>query len=294
MHKSHLASAQVKFRIISSLVGGGQNPKMFTEQSQSAKTAHNAEWTDKMEQIVMYLPQANRGRQLFDELAPPSLLKVWATMQGKHRNVCSHSTPGCRAACLGNSGHLGINGGSASRAMLARYVMLCLWPYDFWLLVDYEIGRHKQRVARCGKTLVCRINGTSDLRVEHEPRELGVPLLDLHPDVVFQDYTKRPLVSSGWRTTVPNYYLVRSVTERDGQDLFDTHDGNLVVPVNLPRGAALPATFMGRPVIDGDVHDLRCADTPRGDRGNYAVLVRVKKRTDGKRPDTHGFIRDVV
>jgi len=293
-YKTHLASAKAKFWVISRLVGGGENPKMFTKQSRSAKTAHNAQWTDKLEQIVMYLPQANRGRQLFDELASPRLIKLWTTMQGKHRNVCSHATPGCRAACLGNSGHLGISGGAASRAMLARYVMLCLFPYDFWLLVDYEIGLAKKRVGRCGKTLVCRINGTSDLDVVTEAYVGDESILSRHPDVDFQDYTKRPLVRSGWRTTVPNYYLVRSATERDDRAMFDEHQGNIVVPVNLPKGAALPDTFMGRPVIDGDVHDLRCADTPRDERGNYAVLVRVKKRTDGKRPDTHGFIREVV
>jgi len=266
---------------------------MFTKQSQSAKTAHNAEWTDKLEQIVMYLPQANRGRQLFDELASPRLVMLWDSLGGKHRNVCSHSTPGCRAACLGNSGHLGISGGAASRAMLARYVMLCLFPYDFWLLVDHEIGLAKKRVARCGKTLVCRVNGTSDLAFEVEGYVGDELILSRHPDVMFQDYTKRPLVRSGWRTIVPNYYLVRSATERDDRAMFDEHEGNVVVPVNLPKGAALPDTFMGRPVIDGDVHDLRCADTPRDERGNYAVLVRVKKRADGKRPDTHGFIREV-
>lgn len=294
MYKSDLALAQARFALVSCLVGGGQKPYMFTKQAQSAKTAHNAEWTDKLEQIVMYLPQANRGRELFSQFASPALVRMWDDAKCSHRNVCSHSTPGCRAACLGNSGHLGISGGCASRAMLARYVMLRMFPCDFWLLVDYEIGLAKKRVARCGKTLVCRINGTSDLDVVTEAYVGDESILSRHPDVMFQDYTKRPLVRSGWRTTAPNYYLVRSATERDDRAMFDEHEGNIVVPVNLPRGAALPATFMGRPVIDGDVHDLRCADTPRGDRGNYAVLVRVKKRTDGKRLDTHGFIREVV
>jgi hypothetical protein len=80
---------------------------------------------------------------------------------------------------------------------------------------------------------------------------------------------------------------VRSITERDGPN--PEHDGNYVVPVDLPRGAPLPKRYMGRPVIDGDVHDLRCADR----QGQYAVLVRVKERTDGERPDTRGFIRPV-
>lgn len=271
------------FKLISKLCGGGKTPHMFTEQSQSAKTAHNAEWTDKREQIVMYLPQATRGRKLFDEYASPELRAHWVASGGKHQNLCPHSTLGCRNTCLGYSGILGIPGGSASRAMLARYVMYCLYPAMFWLIVSHEITKAKRRVSKCGKILVVRINGTSDIVVPEW-------LLREHPDVEFQDYTKRPLVMSGWRTTVPNYYLIRSATERDGQEMFDNHRGNVVVPVNLKRGAPLPDTFMGRPVIDGDVHDLRCAD----EQGNYAVLVRVKKRKDGKPMLDNGFIREVV
>jgi hypothetical protein len=278
MYRSPIDHALGTFALVSRLCGGGQSPHLFTRQSQSAKTAHNKAWTSEMEQIVMYLPQANRGRQLFDTLASPGLRRLWDQHDGKHRNVCRWSTPGCRAACLGNAGHLGIQGGSASRAMLARYVMLCLFPDMFWQIVDHEIGLHKRRVARCGKILVVRINGTSDIDVPDW-------LTDAHPDVEFQDYTKRPTSRSGW--VRPNYYVVRSITERDGPN--PEHDGNFVVPVDLPRGAPLPKRYMGRRVIDGDVHDLRCADR----QGRFAVLVRVKKRTDGVHADTHGFIRPV-
>jgi hypothetical protein len=287
MYRSPIDQALGTFALVSRLCGGGQSPRKFTRQSQSAKTAHNKAWTSEMEQIVMYLPQANRGRQLFDALASPGLRRLWDQHDGKHRNVCRWSTPGCRAACLGNAGHLGIQGGSASRAMLARYVMLCLFPDMFWLIVDHEIGLHKRRVGKCGKTLVVRINGTSDLMVPEEARVDGESILDRHPDVKFQDYTKRPLTWSGWSAWYTNYYVVRSITERDGPN--PEHDGNYVVPVDLPRGAPLPKRYMGRRVIDGDVHDLRCADR----QGQFAVLVRVKKRTDGVHADTHGFIRPV-
>lgn len=278
---------------LSTLVGGGKNPKLFTTQKSSTKLSHNFDVTDAVEQIVMYLPQANRGRVLFDKYMTPQLWDLWASSGARHRNVCPHSTKGCRATCLGFSGHLAM--AHTERAMLARYLMLCMYPYQFWQLVHHEIGVHKQRVERHGKKLVVRINGTSDLRVESEPREYGVDLLGDYPDVWFQDYTKRPLVSSGWRTTVPNYYLVRSATERDGQDVFDEHDGNIVVPVDLGKDDPLPETFLGRPVIDGDKHDLRCLDHQISGANQHAVLVRVKKRKDGKRNvNDHGFIRPVT
>ena len=105
------------------------------------------------------------------------------------------------------------------------------------------------------------------------------------PEILRECHTKRQIARSGW--VRPNYYVVRSITERDGPN--PEHDGNYVVPVDLPRGAPLPKRYMGRRVIDGDVHDLRCADR----QGQFAVLVRVKKRTDGVHADTHGFIRPV-
>lgn len=285
-------SPKETLRDLSVMVGGGKSPTIFTAQKSSTKLAHNFDVTDAVEQIVCYLPQANRGRELFTKYLTPELDELWRCSGAKHRNLCPHSTLGCRNTCLGYAGRLASP--PTERAMLARYLMLCMFPGQFWYLVHDEIRKHEKRLRKQGKKLVVRINGTSDLQVEHEPRELGVPLFDLHPDVFFQDYTKRPLVKSGWRTTVPNYYLVRSVTERDGQDLFDTHDGNLVVPVDLPKDAPLPDMYLGRPVIDGDRHDLRCLDHQVSGLTNAAVLVRVKKRNDGIRADHNGFIRDIT
>ena len=104
------------------------------------------------------------------------------------------------------------------------------------------------------------------------------------PDVLFQDYTKRPIQASGW--VAPNYYMVRSITERDGQDVFDNHFGNVVVPVNLPKDAPLPDMFMGRPVVDGDSDDLRFLDPDN-------VVVALYAKGKAKR-DTSGFVVDVA
>jgi hypothetical protein len=279
-------------RDLSVLVGGGKTPTLFTAQKSSAKLMHNYDVTDAVEQIIMYLPQATRGKALFDKYATPELLELWNASGAKHRNVCPHSTLGCRNTCLGYAGRLASP--PTERAMLARYLMLCMYPKQFWELAHEEVGKHRTRVRKRGKQLVTRVNGTSELQVEHEPRELGVDLLGDYPDVWFQDYTKRPLIKSGWRTVVPNYYLVRSITERDGQQVFDEHEGNVVVPVNLGKDDPLPETFMGRPVIDGDKHDLRCLDHQISGVTNAAVLVRVKKRNDGRPAIDNGFIREVV
>ena len=287
-----MSKASETLRSLSLMVGGGQNPHLFTVQKSSTKLAHNFDVTDAVEQIVLYLPQANRGRDLWVKYAEPDLMAFWRDAGVKHRNVCPHSTKGCRATCLGYAGRLASP--PSERAMFARYLMLCMFPNQFWELVHEEIGKHRKRVHKRGKKLVVRINGTSDLQVEHEPRERGFDLFGDYPDVWFQDYTKRPLIRSGWRTTVPNYYLVRSITERDRQDVFDDLPGDVVVPVDLPKDAPLPDTYLGRPVIDGDKHDLRLLDHQISGKTNAAVLVRVKKRNDGVRVvNDFGFIRRV-
>ena len=292
-----MKNARELFVEISVAGGGGRKPYLLTPQESSAKLVHNGDVTDEYEQVAMYLPQANRGAALLHKHRTPeidALIAAWSLKYGDpklHRNLCPHSTAGCRATCLGYAGRLAKP--NTERAMLARYLMLCMYPAAFWYLVYDEIVTNRSRLARRGKKLVVRVNGTSDLDVINEPSQYGVPLLDIFPDVLFQDYTKRPIQASGW--VAPNYYMVRSITERDGQDVFDNHFGNVVVPVNLPKDAPLPDMFMGRPVVDGDKHDLRLFDADISGADRHAVLVRVKKRNDGVRGvNDHGFIREVV
>ena len=107
----------------------------------------------------------------------------------------------------------------------------------------------------------------------------------MHPDVIFQDYLKGPY-KTGW--TRANRYVVSSGTERD-TEVTIRNRGNVVFPVNVPKDAPLPKTFMGRTVIDGDKHDLRFLDHYNNILGPGAVLVRMK----GNNKDVHGFIREV-
>ena len=282
------SEAREYFKECSRLVGGGANPRIFTPQHSSTKLMHNYDVTDNYEQIVCYLPQARRGRELFDQYASNLLRYIFDTNGYKHKNLCPHSTRGCRATCLGYAGRLASP--PVERAMLARYVLYVSAPAYFWVLVQDEIKQHGKRVNKHGKTLVVRINGTSDIDIVMEPDVYGIDLWDTQYPTEFQDYTKRPISFSGRRHAKSRHYIVRSVTENDGQDVFDNHVGNLVVPVNLEKDAPLPATFMGRPVVDGDKHDLRLLD----DQQNNAVLVRVKKRNDGVRVvNDYGFIREV-
>ena len=61
--------------------------------------------------------------------------------------------------------------------------------------------------------------------------------------------------------------------------------GNVAVPFDTPRGQALPKTWHGFPVIDGDEHDERRRD-PQG----CVVGLRAKGHR-WKKDNSAGFIR---
>ncbi len=238
------------FRALSVGRGGGRNPYLFTQEDASSKLIHSAESsvTDGWVQMVQYLPSARKsGRQ-----------------------HCRWSSPGCRAVCLDDTGRLATP--AAKIAMQVRADLMYYHPFEYAVCFLDELERRDRAARRRGLWLASRPNGTSDI-----PWEQIIPEGVFHLFHLF-DYTK----GKGKRIDLGSYYTVASATERTD---LDSVEGNVVVPVDLPRGAVLPATFAGRVVIDGDAHDRRDLDL----QGGYAVLVRVK----GFRRDRHGFIRSV-
>lgn len=262
-----LKEARDVFRAISLSVGGGRTPYLLTAQEQSTKLAHNAEHFDTVTQVVMYL-------------APHRLSGVL--------NVCPWSTAGCRSVCLHDSGRLGMNAGQT--AMLARTLFLARHPRLFILLLNHEIQQHMLGAWAKDQDLIVRLNGTSDI-----PWEQFVP--DMfeywdHTGVMFQDYTKdgmgRSSVEQRPEWSIPsNYYLVRSVTENTPLDRIEGAYRNVVMVAAVKRGDALPATFAGKRVIDGDAHDLRIFD----EQGGRIVMVRAKG--SAIRKNSRGFVRSV-
>lgn len=247
--RRRLAQARRTFSELSTHHKGGRTPYLFTTQDSSAKTAHNSDVYDHAEQIVQYM-------------LPHSLSGLI--------NLCIWSTPGCRSTCLHKSGRLAM-------AEVAKYVRVALFvqhPMDYMLCMLSEIEFHAKRVAKCGKQLVVRPNGTSDI-----PWELLLWMFDLVAsldlNVLWFDYTKGLMTEAKVKRTPsprPDYYLVASATERTTPDTLANYDGNAVVVVNVRRGDPLPDTFYGRQVVDGDRHDLR----PFDPQDNVAVLVRAK------------------
>lgn len=129
------------------------------------------------------------------------------------------------------------------------------------------------QLAKCkGLTAAVRLNVFSDLPWER--------LIDLEefPTVQFYDYPKIPRCLG---RTPDHYYLTFSLSETNEPDAGKALDSGFNVAAPFRDR---PARYMGRPVIDGDAHDLRFLDprpavmglTPKG----YAV------------DDLTGFVRD--
>jgi hypothetical protein len=121
---------------------------------------------------------------------------------------------------------------------------------------------------------VFRLNGTSDIRWETVEVDGHANIMELFPTVQFYDYTK--LVNR--RALPANYRLTFSLAENN--DLAAWASGLNVAAVFKGK---LPATFMGRPVIDGDETDLRFLD-PVG------IVVGLKAKGKAKKDQT-GFVR---
>lgn len=244
---------------ISVSMGGGRNPYLFAVQAAVAKLGHNAHITE-WEQIIMYLA---------------------AEKSSGVANLCPWATPQCVAGCLQTSGHLGMTHGQT--AMAVRTVFLTQDPFHFVVKLLTETRAHAARIHGCGKSMAQRLNGTSDIPWERCEWLLAM-LRDEGVDQHF-DYTK-----GHRRVSTDAYYLAKSATEHTG--VGDVEPG-MVVVTDAKRGEALPETWGGWPVIDGDNDngDLRFLDRNRPDA---IVLLRGKGDLRGVQGEVDSFVKPAM
>jgi hypothetical protein len=119
-------------------------------------------------------------------------------------------------------------------------------------LISLEIAAHELRAVKLGKVPAVRIDGSTDTGY-------GATLAPDFPAVRFYDYTKGLAHLAPPRPA--NYHLTYSVSELSPADLTPIAE-NLAVVFDIRKGEALPETFAGRIVIDGDTHDARFMDPP--------------------------------
>ncbi len=190
----------------------------------------------------------------------------------KQVNLCPKASVGCAAACLYSSGR-----GKFSNVQAAR-IAKSEWFIDdrkgFLEQLHKEILRHSFNARLVGKKPAIRLNGTSDILWERYVD------MSLYPEVQFYDYTK-------WapedRKPLANYDLTYSRAE-DTPDSYVKKvcllDQNVAVVFN--SSMALPTSFLGFRVIDGDKTDLRFLDVK-------GVVVGLTAKGDAKKDDS-GFV----
>lgn len=195
-------------------------------------------------------------------------------------NVCTSATGPCVRGCLNLSGRGGIFAHGATtnaiqEARKARTREYFADPTAFVERLSGEIEQAKRRRGRTGREFVVRVNGTSDLP------KVAMTLATRHPDVTFYDYTKH---ARPWERQRPNYRLTFSRTEANEAACFEAlaHGVNVAVVFDTKRGEALPTSYYGVPVVDGDITDLRYLD-PTG------VVVGLRAKGPMRR-DRSGFV----
>lgn len=206
------------------------------------------------------------------------------------RNVCSHATDGCRAACLNTAGRggIGLDVDGLNTIQAARIRRTRFFTRDsagFMALLGAEIAKHVHTARLHGLAPAVRLNGTSDLPWENIRYGTHANLFEAFPDVQFYDYTKVPARIRRRAIGIPNYSLTFSLADGNDSNAEDAAAAGLNVAVvfSTRKGHALPEAFMGRPVVDGDLTDLRFTD-PAG------VIVGLRAKGPAIR-DSSGFVR---
>jgi len=120
-----------------------------------------------------------------------------------------------------------------------------------------------------GKSIAVRLNTTSDLD--------WTELTNSLPNVQFYDYTKV------WtRKSTANYNLTFSVAEHNTQEQIEEKlNNNESVAIVFHK---LPETYMGFPVVDGDVDDDRYNDVK-------GTIIGLKYKTTVGGKDDTSFVR---
>jgi len=193
-------------------------------------------------------------------------------------NLCPMASKGCAAACLSRSGQSGMP--AQQRAQAVRTAFILSNPAAAGLIIGAEI----RNALRQGK-INLRLNTTSDIRWELVAPDMVQALADA--GVLMYDYTAWSPLD---RTETWQYNLTYSATETaHTSDEYLTgileRGGNVAMPFTTARGEALPVTWQGFTVIDGDKSDERRND-PRG----VVVGLRAKGH-EWKRDNSAGFIR---
>lgn len=198
-------------------------------------------------------------------------------------NMCPAASMGCKAACLNTAGRGRFASIQESRIRKTLYYVKL--RKLFLSTLDSELAKLERKSIKLGLKAVVRLNGTSDIPWEHVKIRDDKSIFELYPNVQFYDYTKvfgrlaRLAVLS-----LPNYHITFSRSESNDSECDKAQALGFNVATVFD---AIPETWNGQRVVNGDGHDLRFLDDGRG------VIVGLKAKGDAKR-DLSGFVKYVA
>lgn len=177
-------------------------------------------------------------------------------------NVCAKATKECIAGCLNTSGRSKMDESFKviNRSRIAKTKFMFSNRSEFNAMLFADIEKFKKRSENQDKEFSARLNGTSDISPKLYKHN-GKMILEAFPDVQFYDYTKI-LNRVELTKQHKNYDLTFSYTGYNWNECETALKNNVRVAVifNVERDKALPKTYKGVTVIDGDTYDYRPMD----------------------------------
>ncbi len=195
-------------------------------------------------------------------------------------NTCPNASAGCKAACLFTSG-MAAAFGSINKARTEKTLFFFNNRAEYGKKLLKEIAALVKAAKKKNLVPAVRLNGTSDLAWESIKFE-GKSVMEHFPAVQFYDYTKSAKRAKRHAAgEMPsNYHLTFSRSESNQAEVVEVlNDGGNVAVVFRDE---LPATYLGKPVINGDESDLRFNDAK-------GVIVGLKQKGKAK-VDASGFV----
>jgi hypothetical protein len=219
-------------------------------------------------------------------------------------NMCAHASAGCIKLCLGvESGQAAMHKpgelNSVLKSRIAKTEYFMTDRSGFMVEFSYHAAKLIRSAQDSGLGSCIRPNGSWDQRFEGIPvpvdstlaeRLSGIlrrpiaagrykNLMALFSEAQWVDYTKNPYRFN--KPLPPNYHLTFSLSETNESTARAILASGFNVAAVFSDG--LPDTYLGRPVHNGDSHDLRFLD-PKGCVIGLSPKGRAAKR------DQSGFV----
>lgn len=199
-------------------------------------------------------------------------------------NTCPHASAGCRASCLYTAGRGAFE--NVKKGRIGKTLFFHSNRPAFLEQARTEIAALDRKAKRKNMIPAVRLNGTSDIVWESLKLADGKTLLEHFPHIQFYDYTKNPAraIRYAQGKLPPNYHLTFSRSEDNAEAVASVIAAGVNVAIVFRGG--LPATYLGRQVIDGDLSDIRFND-PKG------CIVGLKAKGRARKNDS-GFVVEVA